>query len=59
MALLNMTEGDRILHYGALELLPGLEESVLFCDLLIPDMEESFVSGLDDWWGAFVADMSL
>ena len=59
MALLGMPDRERMVEYDCIELLPDLEESVLFVDVIIPDLEESFVSGLDDWWGNFVADMYL
>jgi hypothetical protein len=59
MALLGLSERERMLEYECIELLPDLEESVLFVDVLVPDLEESFVSGIDDWWGDFVSDMFL
>lgn len=59
MAVLGLSERERMLEYDSVELLPDLEEAVFFVDVIIPDLEESFVSGLDDWWGAFVADMYL
>lgn len=59
MVVLGLPERDRMLEYDCIELLPDLEEGVLSADIVIPDIEESFISGLDDWWGGFVADMYL
>jgi hypothetical protein len=59
MALLSLSEKERIVEYDCIELLPDLVEDTLFIDILIPDIEESFVSGLDDWWEGFVADVFL
>ena len=59
MALLGMCVKERIVDYDSLLLLPGLEENVLFDDIIIPDLDESFTAGIDDWWGGFIADMCL
>ena len=59
MALLGLQAGDRMLEYECIDLLPDLEEDGFFVDTVIPDLEESFVSGLDDWWGDFISDMCL
>jgi hypothetical protein len=48
-----------MLGYDSIDLLPDLEEDVFFDDSTIVDIEESFLSGIDDWWGGFVADMYL
>ena len=54
-----MSEKERIVDYDCILLLPGLEEGILFTDMIIPDLEESFSAGIDDWWGGFIADMCL
>ena len=54
-----MSEMGRMIDYESLLLLPGLEEAILFTDIIIPDLEESFSAGIDDWWGGFIADMCL
>lgn len=59
MALLGLSKHDRMLEYQCIDLLPDLEESVFFCDVMVPDIESSFVEGLDDWWGDFLADIYL
>ena len=59
MPLLGLPPRERMLEYDSIELLPDLEESVLFVDVLIPDLEDSFELGMEDWWGDFVADMYL
>jgi hypothetical protein len=59
MALLGMADRDRNIEYDCVDLLPDLEEDVLFVDVLVPDLEESFVSGIDEWWSEFVSDMFL
>jgi hypothetical protein len=59
MALINMAVRDRMLEYESIGLLPALEEDVLFVDVVIPGAEESFVSGLDEWWPGFVSDVFL
>lgn len=59
VALLGLRERDRMLEYDSIELLPDLEEDVLFVDLTISDLEDTFTSGLDDWWGGFTEDMFL
>jgi hypothetical protein len=59
MALLGMAERERMLEYSCIDLLPDLEESVLFVDVLVPDIEESYVLGMEDWWDDFVSDMFL
>lgn len=46
-----------MIEYDCIGLLPGLEEDVLFADVLIEGSEESYVSGLDEWWPDFVFDM--
>ncbi|MDR2780781.1 MAG: hypothetical protein LBB28_06620 [Synergistaceae bacterium] len=59
MALLGLSERERMTEYNCIELLPELEEDVFCVDVIIPPIDESFVSGLDDWWANFVADMCL
>jgi hypothetical protein len=59
MAVLGLCAEDRMVEYEAVNLLPDLEASVLFDDVLIPGMEDAFISGIDDWWGSFIADMCL
>ena len=59
MSVLGLPQQERMLEYDSIDLLPDLEESVFFGDVLIPDLEDSFLLGLDDWWGDFVADMYL
>jgi hypothetical protein len=54
-----MAPGDRVASYHCVELLPELEDDVLGADVIIPAIDESFVSGIDDWWPNFVADMCL
>jgi hypothetical protein len=48
-----------MLEYECIDLLPDLEEDVLFVDVLVSDPEESYVSGMEDWWPGFVSDMFL
>jgi hypothetical protein len=59
MALLGLSERERMTEYNCIELLPGLEEDVFCADVIIPSIDESFSSGWDDWWASFVADMCL
>ncbi len=59
MALLGLGMRERMLEYDSIELLPSLEETVLFTDTTIPDLDETFASGMDDWWPAFISDMYL
>lgn len=59
MALLNLSAQDRMLDYGCVDLLPELEEDVFFADTLVLDLEESFVLGIDGWWGDFISDFCL
>lgn len=59
MALLNLTTREREAEYECVLLLPDLEVDVYYDDVNIVDLEESYVSGLDDWWGGFVSDMYL
>ncbi|MDR1885492.1 MAG: hypothetical protein LBQ56_04400 [Synergistaceae bacterium] len=59
MAVLGLSDRERMSEYGGIELLPDLEEDVLFVDVLIPDLAESYECGLDDWWGDFIASMNL
>lgn len=59
MALLSLAEKDRMVEYDCVDLLPDLEEDVFFDDVIITDLEDTFTSGLDDWWGGFVSDMYL
>jgi hypothetical protein len=54
-----MLDRDKNIEYDCVDLLPDLEEDVLFVDVLVPDIEESFCSGLDEWWAEFVSDMFL
>jgi hypothetical protein len=48
-----------MIEYDCIDLLPDLEEDVLFVDVLASDLEESYASGLEDWWPSFVSDMFL
>ncbi|MDR1471489.1 MAG: hypothetical protein LBS75_03110 [Synergistaceae bacterium] len=59
MAVLGLCAADRMVDHEAVNLLPDLEAAVLFADVLIPCMEDAFVSGIEDWWGNFIADMCL
>jgi hypothetical protein len=59
MALLGLSEREKMTEYNCIELLPGLEEDVFSVDVIVPSIDESFVSGWDDWWANFVADMCL
>jgi uncharacterized radical SAM superfamily protein len=59
VALLGLAGKERMLEYECIDLLPDLEEDVLFVDVLIPDSEESYASGMEDWWPGFVSDMFL
>jgi hypothetical protein len=59
MALLGLSERDRMIEYGCIELLPDLEDDVFCADVIIPCIEEAFSSGIDDWWPNFVADTCL
>jgi hypothetical protein len=59
MALLGLSEREKMTEYSCIELLPGLEEDVFSVDVIIPTIDESFASGWDDWWANFVADMCL
>lgn len=59
MALFGLSCRERMLEYDCIDLLPDLEEDVQFVDVIVPDLEESFTAGLDDWWGDFVSDMYL
>jgi uncharacterized radical SAM superfamily protein len=59
MALLGLSERERMAEFNCVELLPDLEEDVLCSDVIIPSVDEAFVCGWDDWWANFVADMCL
>ena len=61
MAMLGLSERDRngLYMFGCIELLPALENEVFCSEVEIPVVEESFVSGIDDWWPGFVADVCL
>lgn len=59
MAVLGMPMGARMIEHMCVGLLPDLVEDVLSEDILIPGIEENFVSGMDDWWGDFTIDISL
>ena len=60
MAVLGLSDRDRMLMYSCcVDLLPGLENDVFCSEVILPIIEESFVSGIDDWWPGFVADMCL
>ena len=59
MALFGLSKRARMLEYDCIDLLPELEEDVQFVDIVIPDLEESFCAGLDEWWDGFVSDMYL
>jgi hypothetical protein len=57
VATIGLSGRERMIEYDCIGLLPGLEEDVLFADVLIEGSEESYVSGLDEWWPDFVFDM--
>ncbi|MDR1966228.1 MAG: hypothetical protein LBQ36_05920 [Synergistaceae bacterium] len=59
MAVLGLSERERMLEYACIELLPDLEEDVICTEVTIPSIEEAFSSGMEDWWANFVADMCL
>jgi hypothetical protein len=59
MAVLGLTESERMSIFSSIGLLPDLEEEILFIDLLIPDFIESFENGMEDWWGDFIAGSNL
>lgn len=59
MALLTLTANEMMVEFLSVDLLPDLEEDVLYDDVIIVDLEESYTAGLDDWWGGFVSDMYL
>jgi hypothetical protein len=59
MAVLGMPDKDRLRTFESVDLLPDLEEEVFFDDVVIPDLIESYESGLDDWWGDFIAGSNL
>ena len=59
MAVLGLCERDRMVMYSCVDLLPGLESDIYCSEVIIPAIEESFVSGIEDWWPGFVADMCL
>ena len=59
VALLYMPERERMTSYNGIELLSGLEDDVFCSEVVIPAIDEAFVSGIDDWWPNFVADMYL
>ena len=59
MVVLSLPERDRMVMYSCVDLLPDLECDVYSAETFIPVIEESFVSGIDDWWPGFVADMCL
>jgi hypothetical protein len=59
MSVLGLSGRDRMLMYNCVDLLPDLECDVFLSEVIIPVIEESFVSGLDDWWPNFVADTCL
>ena len=60
MAVLGLSERDRMIIYSCVDdLLPGLENDVFCSEVILPVIEESFISGIEDWWPGFVADMCL
>lgn len=59
MALLSLSESEIMTEFVSVGLLPGLEEDVLYDDVIIVDLEEAYTAGIDDWWGGFVSDMYL
>jgi hypothetical protein len=59
MAVLGLSERERMVEYNCVDLLPGLEGDVFCSEVILPVIEESFVSGMDDWWPSFIADMCL
>ena len=59
VVLLYMPERERMTSYTGIELLSGLADDVFCSEIVIPAIDEAFVSGIDDWWPNFVADMYL
>ena len=59
MAVLSLHPRDRMLIYNCIDLLPDLESDIFSYEVNFPVIEESFVSGIDDWWPGFIADMCL
>jgi hypothetical protein len=59
MAVLGLSERERMVEYNCVNLLPGLENDVFASEVIFPVIEESFISGMDDWWASFIADMCL
>ncbi|MDR3353885.1 MAG: hypothetical protein LBO21_02460 [Synergistaceae bacterium] len=59
MAVLGISEKERLLTFNSIDLLPDLEEEVFFDDIVIPDLVESYECGMDDWWGDFIAGSNL
>jgi hypothetical protein len=59
MAVLGLPMRDRMVEYDCINLLPDLEDDVFAEDVILPAIEESFSSGLDDWWAVFIADVCL
>ncbi|HOU32313.1 MAG TPA: hypothetical protein PK393_00510 [Synergistaceae bacterium] len=54
-SLLSLTGEERgVVWQGILEL-SRLEEEVLGHDQLQPSLEETFSSGMDEWWPVFVS----
>ena len=59
MAVLSLPQRDRMVMYSCIDLLPDLECDVYSFEVNYTVIEESFISGLDDWWPSFIADMTL
>ena len=59
MAVLSLPQRDRMVMYGCIDLLPDLECDVFSSEVHFTVIEESFVSGIDEWWPGFIADMCL
>ena len=59
MAVLSLHQRDRMLMYNCIDLLPDLECDIFSCEVSFTVIEESFVSGIDEWWPGFIADMCL
>ncbi|MDR1021577.1 MAG: hypothetical protein LBL73_12515 [Synergistaceae bacterium] len=57
MATIGLSEKERMIEFECIGLLPDLEEDVLFVDVLVAGPEESYISGLNEWWPDFVFDM--
>lgn len=59
MALLCLPARERELEYQSVDLLPDLEEDVLYDDVMIVSLGTSYEDGMDDWWDGFISDSFL